>query len=127
MCNDDSPLGVYNMTGRYAIPQGADWQVGILYREQNVAVDFSSGYTARMQVRKDYGKEVILELLSEDGTIVLTSGASDTPNVTLNFGSAITSAMTVYDGIYDLEVVSTAGSVNKFLEGTFQLRREVTI
>lgn len=126
MCNDESPLAVFNLEGTYAIPQGADWDVAILYKENNTALDFTT-YTAKAQVRKDYGKEVILELNSSDGTIELGDGTSDTPNVTLKFTSAVTSAMTTYEGIYDLELTSSLGLVKKFLEGKFSLRREVTL
>jgi hypothetical protein len=125
MCNDESPLAVFHLEGNYAVPQGADWDVAILYKENNAALDFSTA-TARMQVRKDYDKEIILELNSADGSITLGDGTGDTPNVTLKFQSAVTSAMTQYEGIYDLEVTTNAGVVKKFLEGRFQLRREVT-
>lgn len=126
-CFDESPLGVYHMTGDQAIPQGADWDVPLRYVEGGNPVNFT-GYTARMQVRTDYDKTIILELNTSDGTIGLGDGlASDTtPNVILHFRSAVTSAMSQYVGIYDLEVTTTTGIVYKFLEGKFELRREVT-
>jgi hypothetical protein len=126
-CFDDSPLGVYHMTGDQAIPQGADWDVAIRYVEGGVPVSFT-GFSARMQVRTDYDKTIILELNTSDGTIGLGDGlASDTtPNVILHFRSAVTSAMSQYEGIYDLEVTTTSGVVYKFLEGKFALRREIT-
>lgn len=124
-CYDNSPLGVFHMEGDYAIPQGADWDVSLIYIEGTTPVDFSTA-TARMQVRRDYDKEIILELTSQAGTIVLGSGSGNTPNVILKFTNAATSALTAYHGIYDLEVTSQAGIVYKFLEGRFELRREVT-
>lgn len=126
MCNDESPLGVFDLTGRYAVPQGADWDVSILYKENNSALDFSAA-TAKMQIRKDYGKEIIMELNTSDGTIELGDGAGDTPNVILKFTPEVTSPLTTYEGIYDLEVTTVAGLVKKFLEGKFELRREVTL
>lgn len=125
MCEDESPLGVLNLTGRQSIPQGADWDVSITYKESDSVVDFSAA-TAVMQVRKGYDKEIILELSSADGTIELSNGAGNTPNVILKFTSAITSAMTQYDGIYDLEVTTSDGLIKKFLEGEFNLRKQVT-
>jgi hypothetical protein len=125
MCNEDSPLAVFNLEGQYAIPQGADWDVAILYKENNAAVDFSAA-TARAQVRKDYDKEIIMELNTSDATITLGDGANDTPNVVLKFTSGVTSALTSYSGIYDLEVTLASGLVKKFLEGKWELRREVT-
>lgn len=123
--DNESPLGVYDMVGRNAIPQGADWDVPLRYLENNTAVDLST-YTARMQVREDYDKPIILELSTADGTITVGSGSGDTANVTLKFKSNITSIMTKYSGIYDLELVSPTGLVLKFIEGKFNLRREVT-
>lgn len=125
-CYDDSPLGIFHMEGENAIPQGADWDVSIRYRENDSVVDLTL-YTARMQVRKGYGKDLIIELSSDAGTIQLGSGAGETPNVILKFTSAATSALSQYEGIYDLELTSPAGLVLKFLEGKFELRREVTI
>ncbi len=126
MCSEESPLGVFDLVGRYAIPQGANWDVAILYKENNSAVDFSLS-TAKMQIRKDYGKEIIMELNTTDGTIELGDGTSDTPNVTLKFTPEVTSALTTYEGIYDLEVTLPSGVIKKFLEGKFELRREVTL
>jgi len=125
-CYDDSPLGIFHMEGENAIPQGADWDVSIRYIENGTAIDLTT-YTARMQVRKGYGKDLIIELSTAAGTIQLGSGAGTTPNVILKFTSAATSALSQYEGVYDLELTSPAGLVLKFLEGKWELRREVTI
>jgi len=128
MCNDEkeeSPLAIFHLEGSYAIPQGADWDIAIIYKENNAPVDFTSA-SGRMQIRKDYDKEIIMELNTSDSTIVLSDGAGDTPNVILKFKSAVTSALTHYTGIYDLEIVTGGNIVKKFIEGRFQLRREVT-
>lgn len=125
-CIDESPLGVFDMTGENAIPQGADWDVSIRYLEAGTPIDFSTA-TAKMQIRTDYNKTVILELNSSTGTILLGSGTGTTPNVVLKFKAANTSAMTQYEGIYDLEVTTAAGVVYKFLKGKFELEREVTL
>jgi len=125
MCSEESPLGVFDLVGQYAVPQGADWDVAVLYKENGTPVDFTTA-TAQMQIRKDYDKEIILQLSTEDGTIVLADGANDTPNVVLKFKSNVTSGISIYEGIYDLEVTLSSGLVKKFLEGKFELRREVT-
>lgn len=125
-CTDQGPLGIFNMVEEYAVPQGADWDVAMRYLENGAPVDFSGG-TARMQVRRDHGKNLILELSTNAGTISLGSGAGDTPNVVLHFTASLTSAATEYEGIYDLEVTSAGGSIYKFVEGTFELHKAVTI
>lgn len=126
-CFDNSPLGIYNMVDDQAIPQGADWDVALQYIENDTVVDFSTGFSAKMQVRIDYDKDIILELSTDDGTIVLGSGAGDTPNVILKFLSSVTSNVSKYEGIYDLELTEiSTGLVKKFLKGKFQIDREVT-
>jgi len=115
------------MVGEQAIPQGADWDVAIIYLENDAPVNFSTGFEARMQIRLDYDKNIILELSTEDGTIQLGSGIGNTPNVILKFLNGVTTNMSQYTGIYDIEVVATStGLVKKFLKGKFELDREVT-
>ncbi len=127
ICYDNSPLGVFHMTEEYSIPQGANWDTSLIYKENGNAIDFSSGYTAKLQVRKDYGQAIIIELNSAAGTIVLASGAVNTPNVVLKWTPAATTPLSIYEGIYDLEITSPTGSIIKFLEGKWALRREVTL
>jgi hypothetical protein len=121
-CVEESPIPLYDIV----VPQGADWDVAIRYEEpEGTPVDFSTA-TARCQIRVDYDKEIILELSSASGTIQLGDGTGGTPNVVLKFTSGNTSALSLYDGIYDLEVTLASGLVKKFLAGKFKLYREVT-
>lgn len=123
--SDESPLGVYNMVGSAAIPQGADWDVAIRYLVNGTPVDFS-GCSAKMQIRKDYDKHIILELSSDNGTVELGDGSGITPNVILKFRASETSPLDDYFGIYDLEVTTLTGSIVKFIRGKFQLEPEIT-
>lgn len=125
-CFDKSPLGIYHMEGENAIPQGADWDINLKYKEDNSIVDLST-YTGKMQIRIGYNKAIILELTTNNGGILVGNGSGDTPNVVLKFTPARTSPITTYDGmIYDLELTSSAGKVLKFIEGRFEIRPEVT-
>lgn len=125
ICFDNSPIGVFDMVGEYAIVQGGDVDTTIKYKENNSIVDLST-YTGRLQVRRDYDKEIIIELSSAAGTIVLATGAGDTPNVQLKWLSGATSALSIYEGIYDLELTATDGKILKFLKGKWELDREIT-
>lgn len=127
-CYEESPLPVFHMTGIHSIPQGTDWDTTIIVLENDVAVDFTL-YSAKLQVRKDYGQEVIIELNSNTGTIVLASGAGDppTPNIVLKWTPTQTTPLSIYEGIYDLELTAPDGKVAKYLEGKWELRREVTL
>lgn len=126
VCSGKSPLGIYDMVGDNAIPQGADWDIYIKYKPDGTTMDLSA-YTGRMQVRLGYNKPIILSLSTADGSILVGDGAADTPNVVLKFTPEMTSPVTTYSNmIYDLELVSPAGLVLKFVEGQFELRPEVT-
>lgn len=123
------PLGEYNMTGDNAIPQGATWPVHLAYMVDGLLYDFT-GYTAKMQIRHSYGAPVLLELNTENGGIDLTPVTIDLQdyNVNLNFNASFTSPMSHYkDMKYDIECSGPTGDVIKFVNGKFELEREVTL
>jgi hypothetical protein len=117
---NESLVGTYNLI----IPQGADISINLTYKVDNVVLDLSA-YTAKLQVRVDYGSPVLLELKSIDNEIVL---AATSPNIVVKFPNAKTTAMTTYEGMkYDLEITSASNLVTRVLKGTFKLDREVTV
>ena len=83
-----------------------------------------TGYTARMQIRREVdASSTLLELSTENGRIVLysTLGA-----IELKLTPAETASLT-RGGYYDLEIVKTSnGEVSKVLRGEFRLEKEVT-
>lgn len=82
-----------------------------------------TGYTARMQVRRDIDATAILiELTTENGRITL-GGESGT--ITLSIDAEDTSAIP-RPGIYDLELESDTGTVIRLLKGIFDLDPEAT-
>lgn len=121
-CNISPYVAQYDLIG---VPQGADFNVEIIYEEGEPpqAVDLSE-FTAKLQVRQNYGSPVLLELSTADGSISVGSVA---PNIVLHFVKDVTSAMTVYsDMIYDLEITSSTNVRSRVLQGKFSLSREVT-
>lgn len=116
-----SYVGIYNIEG---LPQGADFEIQIDYQTPDLSTLNLTGYTGKLQVRKNYDGPVLLELTSASGDIVFGATA---PNIIIRFGASATSAMTVYeDMIYDLEIISTVGLTTRVIKGTFSLDREVT-
>jgi hypothetical protein len=82
-----------------------------------------TGYTARMQVRRTIDSStIIISLTTENGRITL-GGA--TGIIELNITAADTATLTS-SGVYDLEIISNAGVVNRILQGNFTLSQEVT-
>ena len=121
---NESLVGVYNLI----IPQGSDTDINLTYKVNNVIQDLT-GYTGTLQVRdKDYGDTVLLQLTTAGSEVVFD--ANNSPNITVTFPAAKTTAMTTYTGmIYDLEMVDTSGTgrITRVLKGTFKLDREVTL
>lgn len=122
-----SSVGEFDMTGDYSIPQGGTRIIQLFIYQNNVILDFSSGYTAKLQVRQTYNSPVILELNTTDSSIVLSSGASLTPNVVLTFTPAKTLTTTSFtDLIYDLAIYKSDGNMYKFMQGQLEITPRIT-
>ena len=120
-CNNGSQfVGHWDIEG---IPQGSDSEIRVTYKPNGVVADLST-YSAKLQVRRDYGMPVLIELSTTDGSIELDAVA---PNVILNFTVAKTASLTVYEGmIYDLELTASDNTETRILEGSFSVSRPVT-
>lgn len=105
------------------INQGATFNPILTYEDDNGALVDLTGYTARMQVRKNHHAEsFLLELTTENGGIVL-GDANGTIELVI---SAITSsAFSWVNGVYDFELVNGA-VVTRLFEGTVTVNPEVT-
>lgn len=81
-----------------------------------------STYTARMQIRRRITDTTpLLSLTTENGRITLNSSGE----ISLGLDAATTAALTD-GGVYDLEIESAAGVVERVIEGNFILSLEVT-
>lgn len=111
--------GIYNFT----CDQGATFNRVITLFEPDGETPYDlTGYTARMQVRRETEEgDVLISLTTANGRIAL-GGAAGT--ITLNISATDTAALTD-DGVYDLEIVSGA-NVHRVLKGLFRLDYEVT-
>lgn len=84
-----------------------------------------TGYTARMQIRKKYGSDIVLlSLTTENGGITLGGSAG---TIILNISATDTSNINWTTGVYDLELVSAGGTVKRLLQGTIKISPEVTV
>lgn len=110
--------GIYNIT----IDQGATFSRTITVRNADESLLNLTGYTARMQIRREYSStNVMLSLTTENGKITL-GGAAGT--IQLNASAADTTTLT-HDGVYDLELVNGA-VVNRLIRGIVRVNPEVT-
>ncbi len=109
------------------IKQGATFRKRLTWKTGSPAAAVNlTGYTARMQIRKDIADALpVAELTTENGGITL-GGAAGTIDFYLS--DTVTAAYTWEDGVLDLELVApgTGGDVIRLVEGTAAVSREVT-
>jgi len=124
--------------GKYTffIEQGATTDFELVWKDNNGnPVDLSS-YSARMQIRTDYGGSLICSLsssLDADGTGLNLSGSNGTTplasgSIGIFISAASSSAFTFGEAKYDLELEHTSTSyVTRLIEGKVKLSKEVTV
>ena len=114
------PAGIYHFT----CEQGATFTRDVEVTNFDDSIRDLSGYTARMQVRKDLeSASALVELTTENGRISVTP---NTGTVSLTITAADTAALE-FGGIYDLELIGASGVVERLLQGNFHLDENVTI
>ena len=119
--------GIYNIT----CEQGVDFTRSCIlkYPDANDPTGSTyllydlTGYTARMQIRRPLESATPeIELTTANGGIVLGGTAGTFEIVMTNTQTAALDS----DGVYDLEIVSSGGTVSRVIQGTFTLDLEVT-
>jgi hypothetical protein len=92
------------------------------YLQYNTPVDLT-GMTARMMIKDRVGGEELVELTTENGGIDINTGAYA---ITVFISAADTAALSFKKGVYDLEMVSSDGTVTLLLTGDITVNDEVT-
>jgi hypothetical protein len=112
--------GKYNMV----CDQGSTFTRTIEIKDGDGVVFPLTGYTARMQVRRDIdASTTLIELTSANGRITINGvlGA-----ITMTLTPDLTASLT-RGGVYDLEIIKTSTSeVYKVIRGEFRLEKEVS-
>jgi len=81
-----------------------------------------SSYSGKMQVRKRVtSTDVMVELSTTNGKMTLNSSGEIALALTATETAALTDS-----GVYDLELTSSGGAVERVVEGNFNLIPEVT-
>ena len=111
---DESTLEINALSAFNLMPSGGQ----LIYKPP---VDLT-GATARMQIRAGLGGAVLLELTTENGGLAITGPGT----LTRTLSATETAALTWTDGVYDLEVEYADGTVQRYLQGTVTVSREVT-
>ena len=116
------------MASRYelSIDQGSK-AVRTLYVVSKVTrlpIDLT-GCTARMHVRRWYDSSVpFLTLTTENSGLVVLPGTAGKLQIVLP--ASLTSNLTEYAGVYDVEVVFSDGEPRRVVEGEFKMKPEAT-
>ena len=123
--------GNYNIT----CEQGSTFRRMLEIEQPNLTLDptgqtfepFSlSGYTARMQVRRTIdSNNFLLELTTENGNLTINPSGEAENQIYIDVSASVTASVNS-SGFYDIEIISTDGTVSRVLQGTFNLSPEVT-
>lgn len=104
-------------------PQGSTFRRRLTYKIDDVPVDLS-GYSSRLQVRQNYySTDTILDISTSTSAITL-GGSAGTIDILVSSGS--TTDFPAGTWVYDLEIESSAGIVDRLIEGNFVVTPEVT-
>jgi hypothetical protein len=104
--------------------KGATLDYLFIWKDEAGALVNLTGYTARMHMREKVESSApFMSFNTADSSIVL-GGAAGT--IQIKASAAATSAVTVKEGVYDLELVAPTGDVVRFLEGLVMISEEVT-
>ena len=108
----------------FIIEQGATFgQVLTLTDSSSTVVNLVGYGSAEMDLRRNPESSTpILTLTTANGGIALGGTAG---TVTLTISASDTTSLTVGSGVYDLEIVS-GSNVYRILEGTFNVRRNIS-
>lgn len=85
-----------------------------------------TGYTARMQVRRTIDSaNFLLSLTTENGGLTINPTEGFSNHIYINVSASVTASIST-SGLYDLEIISSTGTVSRILQGEFRLSPEVT-
>lgn len=105
------------------VEQGATWRRVLTLKDASGAPVDLTGYTARMQVRETLDAPTPLLSLAVGSGISIDGPAGQ---ITLVIADEASTAWTWRYGLYDLELESSGGEVERLLKGEFEVDREVT-
>lgn len=111
-------------TYNFTIYQGSTFARQMTYKADGVAIDLTS-YQARMKIRRTWGGTILLALSNAPGEGLVLAATS--PNIVLTITAAQTAALSFQYAVYDLEIESGGGIVDRLLQGRVTLSTEATV
>ena len=118
MTTEASSAALYNIK----CLQNETFQRTLTYKDSNgVAIDLS-GYTAALQVRRDYNTAPVISLTESAGLTL--GGAAGT--IVITIAPTATAALEANTHLYDLVLTTGAGVKTRILEGKFDVVQGIT-
>jgi hypothetical protein len=112
------------------LEEKTDSSLRIVHRDEttNLPVDLT-GHTAILQIRPEFGSDVLLDqLLSTDGTIVLGGQSGTLDLIFTSLDTDATSSQGSWTkGVYDLVLVDSQGKREKIRKGFIVIARSATL
>jgi|TARA_Y100001938_G_scaffold149092_1_gene234798 hypothetical protein len=109
----------------FVIEQGATFSKVLTLKDSSDAVINLTGYASgEMDLRQEVDSSAVITTLTTSNGGIALGGAAGT--VTLTISASDTANLSVQDGVYDLEIVDGSSNVFRILEGTFEVRGEVS-
>lgn len=105
--------GIYN----FNVPQGSDYSLSFTIAGYNLTT-----YTAKMQVRTEYGSPIAMLTLTNGSGITLGNGT-----FVVNITNAQSNTLLLGTWVYDLEIVSAGGLITRLIQGRFTVTPQVTV
>ena len=100
---------------------GTDFSLALVYQNSSgVAIDVSSGYTAKMDIRSAVGGSSVATLANGSGITLGSNGA-----ITIALTDTQTTAIAAGIYVYDLEV-TTGSTTSRLIEGNVTFKGQVT-
>jgi hypothetical protein len=125
--------GVYDIH----IDQGATWTLQLTWKDTSGTPINLTGYTARMQIRKDFKESTARLSLSSPsngivlggsaGTIQITASKTATSGIEVDYATLfLHEGKRAQSMVYDIELESADGTATRILQGTAFVYPEVT-
>ena len=109
----------------FVIEQGATFSKILTLKDSAGTVINLTGYSAgEMDLRTNHDASATFLTLTTANSRMALGGSAGT--VTLTITASDTSGLDVQDGVFDLELTDASSNIYRILEGTFQVRPQVS-
>ena len=118
MASENNTAANYNIKCN----QSETFQRNLTYKDSNGTAINLTGYTAKLQIRKDFDQDAVVTLTEASG--ITLGGAAGT--IAIEITAAATALLERNSYLYDLVLTSSGGIKTRILEGRFDVVAGIT-